>query len=109
MRDFNKSFFWLLVFLAVWLIFVFIYGYGDISYYASISVASIMYGLLLFISNKSKKDNLKVISMMCAIFGLGFIFRFYQIESFYLFLHGLSVFVWLQFALNMFVAHNKIE
>ncbi len=109
MKLLNKKKLFLLVFLAFLVMLMLVYKQGDIYYYISIAGVSIVYGLAIIISNKYKIDNLKVVSMVLAIFGLGFIFKSYEVESFYLFLNGLFLFTLLSFMLNVLASHLKFN
>ena len=68
MKLLNKKKLFLLVFLAFLVMLMLVYKHGDIYYYISIAGVSIVYGLAIIISNKYKIDNLKVVSMVLAIF-----------------------------------------
>ena len=109
MKPLNKKKLLLLVFLVFLVMLMLVYKHGDIYYYISIAGISISYGLAIIISNKYKINNLKVVSMVLAIFGLGFIFKSYEVESFYLFLNGLFLFTLLSFMLDVLASHFKFN
>ena len=109
MKLLNKKKLSLLAFLVFSVIFMLAYKNRDIYYYMSIACLSIAYGLTIIISNKYKKDNIKVVSMVLAIFGLGFIFNSYKVESFYLFVSGLFFFTLLSFVLNILASNLKFN